>query len=257
MGIATDPAKLCDLYLRRTLQDNKDTLKAHERDLRDRAQREGLTVREVWTDEASAFKAGVTREKFDKAIAAVVVGEVRHLLVWELDRLSRRGMRQVGDVLDTFEPSPRWSQGSGLTIGAMWLWQDFDHLAFDFAEGMRPTEDFRSDEQFTAVADALALEAAQHVQDIRSRFSGLDKVTECLLQRPDRSGYLWENFNAGVAAALMGQPEAARQRLQKVLDEDPMSEWIREAQQTARDVSAMAHDTLAVQEWAQTRVSSC
>ncbi|MFI5543576.1 recombinase family protein [Streptomyces sp. NPDC051815] len=104
MGIATDPAKLCDLYLRRsTLQDNKDTLKAHERDLRDRAQREGLTVREVWTDEASAFKAGVTREKFDKAIAAVVAGEVRHLLVWKLDRLSRRGMRQVGDVLDTFE----------------------------------------------------------------------------------------------------------------------------------------------------------
>ncbi|MFJ7592119.1 recombinase family protein [Streptomyces sp. NPDC097617] len=104
MGIPTDPAKLCDLYLRRsTLQDNKDTLKAHERDLRERAQREGLTVREVWTDEASAFKAGVTREKFDKAIAAVVAGEVRHLLGWKLDRLSRGGMRQVGDVLDTFE----------------------------------------------------------------------------------------------------------------------------------------------------------
>ncbi|MEU5807380.1 recombinase family protein [Streptomyces sp. NPDC047718] len=95
---------MCDPYLRRsTLQDNKDTLKAHERDLRERAQREGLTVREVWTDEASAFKAGVTREKFDKAIASVVAGEVRHLLVWKLDRLSRRGMPQVGDVLDTFE----------------------------------------------------------------------------------------------------------------------------------------------------------
>ncbi|MHA7961724.1 recombinase family protein [Streptomyces sp. L500] len=104
MGRTTDPAKLCDLYLRRsTLQDDKDTLRAHERDLRERAQREGLTVREVWTDEVSAFKAGVARENFDKAIAAVVAGEVRHLLVWKLDRLSRRGMRQVGDVLDTFE----------------------------------------------------------------------------------------------------------------------------------------------------------
>ncbi|WP_030385983.1 recombinase family protein [Streptomyces sp. NRRL S-241] len=38
-----------------------------------------------------------------KAIAAVVAGEVRHLLVWKLDRRSRRGMRQVDDVLDTFE----------------------------------------------------------------------------------------------------------------------------------------------------------
>ncbi|MEY9837550.1 recombinase family protein [Streptacidiphilus sp. EB103A] len=101
---AIDPAKLCDLYLRRsTLQDNKDTLRAHERDLRSRAAREGLTVREVWTDEVSAFKAGVIRENFDNAIAAVVAGKVRHLLVWKLDRLSRKGMKQVGDVLETFE----------------------------------------------------------------------------------------------------------------------------------------------------------
>ncbi|MFL4494011.1 recombinase family protein [Streptomyces sp. VTCC 41912] len=104
MGTATDPAKLCDLFLRRsTLQDDKTTLKAHERDLRERAKREGLTVRKVWQEELSAFKAGVVREEFDKAIAAVLAGEVRHLLVWKLDRLSRRGMGQVGQVLDQFE----------------------------------------------------------------------------------------------------------------------------------------------------------
>ncbi|WP_406295780.1 recombinase family protein [Embleya sp. NBC_00888] len=101
---ATDPAKLCDLFLRRsTLQDDKTTLKAHERDLRERAAREGLTVRKIWKEELSAFKAGVVREEFDSAIAAVLAGEVRHLLVWKLDRLSRRGMGQVGQVLDQFE----------------------------------------------------------------------------------------------------------------------------------------------------------
>ncbi|WP_158721097.1 hypothetical protein [Streptomyces sp. NRRL S-241] len=154
-------------------------------------------------------------------------------------------------------PSPRWSQGSGLTVGAMWLWQDFDHLAFDFADRIRPAEDFRSEEQFAAVADALALEATRQVEDLRTRFSDLGKVGECLLQRPDRPGYLWESFNAGVAAALMEKPTAARQRLQSVLNEDPLSEWIREAQQAAQDVSAMAHDTAAVREWARTRVASC
>ncbi|MEU7432154.1 recombinase family protein [Streptomyces sioyaensis] len=104
MGTVTDPGKLCDLYLRRsTLQDDKTTLKAHERDLRARAEREGLTVRHVWKEELSAFKAGVIRDEFDKAISAVLAGEVRHLLVWKLDRLSRQGMGQVGQVLDDFE----------------------------------------------------------------------------------------------------------------------------------------------------------
>ncbi|MFD8886591.1 hypothetical protein ACFV0H_29400 [Streptomyces erythrochromogenes] len=139
----------------------------------------------------------------------------------------------------------------------MWLWQDFDHLAFDFADRIQPSEDFRSEEQFAAVAGALALEATRQVVDLRTRLSDLGKVGKCLLQRPDRPGYLWESFNAGVAAALMGQPTAARQRLQSVLGEDPLSEWIREAQQAAQDVSAMAHDTAAVREYVRARVASC
>ncbi|MGW2227795.1 recombinase family protein [Streptomyces formicae] len=104
MGEETDPGKLCDLYLRRsTWQDDKTTLKAHERDLRERAAREGLTVRKVWKEELSAYKAGVSREELDSAISAVMAGKVRNLLVWKLDRLSRRGMGQVGNVLDQFE----------------------------------------------------------------------------------------------------------------------------------------------------------
>ncbi|WP_078875070.1 recombinase family protein [Streptomyces sp. NRRL F-5053] len=104
MSDTFDPRGLCDLYLRRsTLQDDKTTLKAHERDLRERAKREGLKVRKVWKEELSAFKSGVVREEFDKAVAAVIAGEVRHLLVWKLDRLSRKGMGQVGQVLDEFD----------------------------------------------------------------------------------------------------------------------------------------------------------
>ncbi|EFL02578.1 recombinase [Streptomyces sp. SPB78] len=103
MDATTDPAKLCDLYLRRSnWQDDKTTLKKHERDLRDRAGREGLMVRKVWVEEISAFKVGLVRNEFDNAIAAVTTDQVRHLLVWKLDRLSRQGMGQVGNVLDEF-----------------------------------------------------------------------------------------------------------------------------------------------------------
>lgn len=44
----TNVKELCDLYRRRsTLQDDKTTLHAHERDLCGRAEREGLEVRKV------------------------------------------------------------------------------------------------------------------------------------------------------------------------------------------------------------------
>ncbi|MCX4691078.1 hypothetical protein [Streptomyces sp. NBC_01408] len=154
-------------------------------------------------------------------------------------------------------PSPRWSQGSGLTVGAMWLWQDFDHLAFDFAEQVRPTDHFRNEEQFTAVAHTLACEAERQVEGLRTRFADLDRVAECLLRRADRTGYLWESFNAGVAAALTGQTEAASQRFRAVLTEDPMAEWVRDAQRVARHLSGIAADTAAVREWARIAVASC
>ncbi|MFF4035731.1 hypothetical protein ACFYZ2_39350 [Streptomyces sviceus] len=154
-------------------------------------------------------------------------------------------------------PSPRWSQGSGLTVGAMWLWWDVGHLAFDFAEQVRPTEDFRNEAQFTSVATALAQEAEQRVKDIRARFVDLGTTAEALMGRPSRPGYLWEDFNAGVAAALVGQPEVARQRLDRVLGEDPIADWIQQAHQTAHHVTGIAHDTMAVHDWAGTRITSC
>ncbi|MFJ2746280.1 hypothetical protein ACIO3O_42220 [Streptomyces sp. NPDC087440] len=154
-------------------------------------------------------------------------------------------------------PSPRWSQGSGLTVGAMWLWQDFAHLAFDFHEHVRTTEDFRNERQFTPVAAILAQEAEQRIEDFRIRLADLNSVATTLIARPSRTGHLWEDFNAGVAAALTGQPEIARQRLTRVQREDPFVDWITEAQQTAPIVSALAQDTTALQDWAQTRITSC
>lgn len=111
MGTVTDPAKLCDLFLRRsTLQDDKTTLHAHERDLRERAVREGLTVRKVWKEELSAFKAGVKREEFDSAISAVLkaAGTIADELNAE-GLTTRRGGRWRSSTITQLAHSPAWA----------------------------------------------------------------------------------------------------------------------------------------------------
>lgn len=101
----TSPALLVDLYLRLSnINDDADSLERQERDLREWAGREGLTVRKVWSDYGrSGFKKDVRRDGFDAAVRAVVSGEVGTLAVWKLDRLSRRGAGQVGTILDDLE----------------------------------------------------------------------------------------------------------------------------------------------------------
>ncbi|ALX67272.1 recombinase family protein [Microbacterium sp. XT11] len=94
--------KTVDLYLRLSIdKEGKDSLERQEADLREWAEREGLTVRKVWKDPGkSGYKRGVKRPDFDAAVAAVKAGEVSTLAVWKLDRLSRQGAGQVGTVLD-------------------------------------------------------------------------------------------------------------------------------------------------------------
>lgn len=93
---------LVDLYLRLSIdREGKDSIERQEADLREWAAREGLSVRRVWIDNGvSGFKRGVKRPDFEAAVAAVTAGEVGTLAAWKLDRLSRRGAGQVGQLLD-------------------------------------------------------------------------------------------------------------------------------------------------------------
>ncbi|GGX67073.1 hypothetical protein [Streptomyces fructofermentans] len=154
-------------------------------------------------------------------------------------------------------PSPTWSRGSGLNVGAMWLWQDFDHLAFDFMERVSGSQEFRDEKQFAPVAAELARGAEERVEALRDRFPDLGAVARCLLERKDVPGYLWESFNAGVAAGLTGRTVLARARFAAVLAEDPVADWAREARRTARHLSGLAGDEAAVRAWARDAVLSC
>ncbi|MEU8833698.1 hypothetical protein [Streptomyces sp900116325] len=154
-------------------------------------------------------------------------------------------------------PSPSWSQGSGLHVGAMWLWQDLDHFAFNVSERLSGTEDYRSDEQFSPMAEDLALRAQTHVQKLRDQFPDVESVASHLAAQPVRRGWFWELWNAGVAAALVGDVPLAQQRFAAVLDEESIAPWMDDAQQTTRELLSMVHDRDAVKGWALSRIDSC
>ncbi|MBR7828646.1 recombinase family protein [Actinospica sp. MGRD01-02] len=91
----------CDLYLRLSLdREGKTGIERQEADCRAEAARLGLTVRKVHIDRGRSGYKYVTRKGFDDALAAVTAGVVGTLIVWKLDRLSRKGIGEIGRVLD-------------------------------------------------------------------------------------------------------------------------------------------------------------
>ncbi|MFF7704266.1 recombinase family protein [Streptomyces lydicus] len=98
------PADLAEMYVRRSKK--KDTLSSLRQQIREmcaHATEEGKRVRRVWFEQRSASKVHVRREEFDNAISAVIAGLSKTLYVYKTSRLSRRGMGQVGTLLDQFD----------------------------------------------------------------------------------------------------------------------------------------------------------
>lgn len=153
--------------------------------------------------------------------------------------------------------SPQWSQGSGLSVGAMWLWRESDHLSFDVSEAGARTESFRNEAQFAREAKELARTAADQVRQCRERFRDLPAIAADLAARPARPGWLWEDYHAGVAAALVGDAPTAAQRLDAVLRADPDVPWIAQAQEWARAALGAAEEWDAARAWAADMVAAC
>ncbi|MFB6710164.1 hypothetical protein ACFCW6_36360 [Streptomyces sp. NPDC056333] len=183
-------------------------------------------------------------------------------------RLRPLGLRQKGrsrlwiddqgwwiGLVDFF--SPQWRQGSGLTVGVMWLWHDVGHVAFDVHESVKGSQEYRTEQQFAAVMEELVQDAERRVGEFRDRFADLDAVARSLLSQPVRRDDLWGNFHAGVAAGLVGSVSEAHKRFSAVLAEDPFADWIRETQRTAQYLLDVADDAAAVRAWASDAVLSC
>ncbi len=98
------PVDLAEMYVRRSKK--KDTLASLRQQVREmcgHASSEGKKIRHVWFEQRSASKAHVRREEFDNATGAVISGRSKTLYVYKTSRLSRRGMGQVGTLLDQFD----------------------------------------------------------------------------------------------------------------------------------------------------------
>ncbi|WP_326811943.1 recombinase family protein [Streptomyces scopuliridis] len=99
------PANVAEMYVRRSKKkDTLSTLREQVRRICSHAAAEGKRIRRVWFEQKSASKAYVRREEFEKATAAITKsGLSKTLYVYKTSRLSRRGMGQVGLLLDKFE----------------------------------------------------------------------------------------------------------------------------------------------------------
>ncbi|MBT2381088.1 recombinase family protein [Streptomyces sp. ISL-111] len=99
------PADLAEMYVRRSKKkDSLSALREQVRRMCAHAASEGKTIRHVWFEQRSASKSYVRREEFEQACAAIVgAGLSKTLYVFKTSRLSRRGMGQVGLLLDELE----------------------------------------------------------------------------------------------------------------------------------------------------------
>src|SRR6266516_4201111 len=85
---------------------NQDSEEIHTRVNRETAARFGLKIKpgcEFYAPGFSGSKEEIRLPDLEKAIRVVVDREVEALVVPALDRLSRRGMRHVGEMLDAVE----------------------------------------------------------------------------------------------------------------------------------------------------------
>ncbi|MER5519888.1 hypothetical protein [Streptomyces sp. NPDC002763] len=176
--------------------------------------------------------------------------------------LAQRGRSRLwiddhGWWLGVVEFTPSRFAGSGLHVGAMWLWHDVDHLAFNVDAVRVGPELFRTEDRFTPLALELSQQAAANVIALRVRFPALPGVARYLTSRPVRRGYLWDGFDAGIAAALVGDPDTARDHFERVLREDPLAPWMVEAQEKTRELHVIAADRDAVAAWVTRAVGSC
>jgi hypothetical protein len=139
----------------------------------------------------------------------------------------------------------------------MWLWHDVDHLAVHVDAIRVGSELFRTEDQFTPLALDLSRQAAANMTALRAKFPALPDAARYLTSRPVRRGFLWDSFDSGIAAALAGDPDTARDHFERVLREDPLTPWTVQAHEKARELHAIAPDRAAVTAWVIRAVDSC
>lgn len=122
-----------------------------------------------------------------------------------------------------FQPSA-WSKGSYLNVAAHWLWSEIGSLSLDFGGRLKEHVKYVTDDQFKRAAVQLVDTAAAEAQRLAELFDSLSEAAKVLIEAAQTDGGQphihpgWSDYNAGVAAALMGRSEEARKMFAAILD---------------------------------------
>jgi hypothetical protein len=126
-------------------------------------------------------------------------------------------------IIVEFQPSA-WSKGSYLNVAAHWLWSEINALSFDFGGRIAEHVEYLTDTQFKAAAAQLAERAAVEAHCLSALFGDLSNAATVLLEEAQTKDRLlhqhsgWRDYNAGVAAALVGRSAEAREMFTRILD---------------------------------------
>ncbi|MFC4148006.1 hypothetical protein ACFO0M_17260 [Micromonospora mangrovi] len=188
--------------------------------------------------------------------------------------LHRRGASRVwlddrGWWLVIVEFQPSRSHGTYLNVGPMWLWHERDHWSFDDGSrvywrhdatfvaqppigeaGWTSFLDFVNAEQFTRDMDTLAGVAAQRVEQLRSQFrdpaATAHELISCATGRSESPW--WQAYHVGSAAALAGDPDAARHAFRRITVGNLDPNWAHDLAQHASHLADLADDPHALQQ---------
>jgi hypothetical protein len=117
-----------------------------------------------------------------------------------------------------------WSKGCYLNVAAHWLWSATGTVSFDFGGRIAEHVEYLTDAQFAPAAARLGESAAIDARRLARTFESLSDAAKVLLeaaQTESRPGHLhpgWSDYNAGLAAALVGRTNDAIKMLTRIID---------------------------------------
>ena len=143
----------------------------------------------------------------------------------------------------------RWEKGSGLNVGACWLWTPKDYLSFDDGYRIEEFKEFKGDEQFQVVAKGLAERAKAEVAALRERFHSIASTARWLYSKPKRPEDIWAHIHVAVAAGLNRDIAIARRHFQRAIDiQERDLDWVRALKQRAAKLLGVKEDQSAFRE---------
>jgi len=140
-----------------------------------------------------------------------------------------------------FQPSG-WAKGSYLNVAAHWLWSDHGFLSFDVSNRVGGFAEYASYAQFASAAVDLAKTAATEATRLTQRFSSIDATAADLVATEaatEPSLGSWSQYNAGVAAGIVGRSAKAAALLSCVTDD--------RVKPSANTMALLADDTASFQ----------